>query len=241
MCYITANIDSMLNAEDLPAPEDIPAPEEISTPEAAAPETSGVADQLIAATSHQNVDPLYNPVLDRFSKGDPIPIDEAIKGTNPRYNPNVEAYNSNCARCVQNYELRRRGFDVTANAYKADSSQFQFNYINATWKDLENKSAQLSKKYVANAKVRDRLSSDIIAQNPEGARGFLQMGWKGRNVGHVINWEIKDGEVQFIDAQTSTIWDANYSAWKRMSTPRWVRIDDKRPSDSILKYIEGGQ
>jgi len=241
MCYITANIDSMLNAEDLPAPEDIPVPEEISTPEAAAPETSGVADQLIAATSHQNVDPLYNPVLDRFPKSDPIPIDEAIKGTNPRYNPNVEAYNSNCARCVQNYELRRRGFDVTANAYKADSSQYQFNYINATWKDLENKSAQLSEKYVANAKVRDRLSSDIIAQNPEGARGFLQMGWKGRNVGHVINWEIKDGEVQFIDAQTSTIWDANYSAWKRMSTPRWVRIDDKRPSDSILKYIEGGQ
>jgi hypothetical protein len=110
-----------------------------------------------------------------------------------------------------------------------------------TWKDLEGKSAILSKKYVANARVRDNLIKDITAQNPEGARGFLQMGWKGRNAGHVINWEIKDGQVNFIDAQTSKIWDAGYRAWRDMKTPQWVRIDHLRPTDNVLDYIKGGK
>ena len=205
------------------------------------PDASAEAQSAAIEGDQVNVDPLANPVLDRFNAGKPFSIEDAIKGTNPRYERGVEAYDSNCARCVQNFELRRRGYDVTANAYRNDLSQVQYNYIGSTWKDLEGKGAMLSKKYVANAKVRDTLIRDITGQNPEGARGFLQMGWKGRKVGHVINWEIKDGEVNFIDAQSGNIWDAGYRAWRQMSTPRWVRIDHLRPTDNVLRYIEGGK
>lgn len=51
-----------------------------------------------------------------------MPDDEALSGTNPRYNANLPAdkkntiddYSHNCANCVVAYEMRKRGYPVTA-------------------------------------------------------------------------------------------------------------------------------
>ena len=40
-------------------------------------------------------------------------IDEDLKAVNPKYKPNSE-WARNCQKCVPTYELRRRGYDVTA-------------------------------------------------------------------------------------------------------------------------------
>jgi hypothetical protein len=46
-------------------------------------------------------------------KGLPIEMEEAAKGTNPKYALNT-GYKYNCQRCVPIYELRRRGYNVSA-------------------------------------------------------------------------------------------------------------------------------
>ena len=48
-----------------------------------------------------------------IKKGAELTIEDAVKGANPNYHSSHD-YKINCQRCVQAYELRRRGYDVVA-------------------------------------------------------------------------------------------------------------------------------
>jgi SPP1 gp7 family putative phage head morphogenesis protein len=193
-------------------------------------------------------DPLYNSILDKFTQGAPMSIEDAASGANPNYTESKTArnvdYTKNCARVVQNYELRRRGFDVEANAYVNDMSQHVIKFVGKTWENPEKPGIdsysliQQGPKNAANAfKALDKL----VSQSPESSRGFLWWEYKPGmgGGGHVINWEIKNGKAIFIDAQQNEIIDASHSFWKDGKNYQFIRVDNLKPTDSIAQYIKG--
>lgn len=53
----------------------------------------------------------------RDADNKPMSIEKALEGTNPHFNSIKGDYKNNCQRCVQVYEMRRRGMDVSAAPY----------------------------------------------------------------------------------------------------------------------------
>jgi hypothetical protein len=117
----------------------------------------------------------------------------------------VRTTNNNCVLASTAYELRRRGLNVLPkqaskgrNSSASQRAWFQVDGIHETMVDgLKG----------TRAKARHRIISEHVAARHEpGQRGTIRAGWKGRNFGHIWNWEVlDDGEVQFLDAQTGQI------------------------------------
>jgi SPP1 gp7 family putative phage head morphogenesis protein len=227
---------STVSADEIAAEEEGTSPSDTSVSDVAS---------LAQSLADNAANPLYNPVLDGFSQGAPRSIDNLeswINDVNPNYETGKTAWTNNCARVVQNAELNMRGIFTEANeADLRGNSQVASEYIQKTWKDAQGRSAISSTPLRATAKIEENLTKEILANNPEGARGFLRMRYKGNSSGHVINWVVKDGKVKFIDFQVRRVWEPNDRMFKLMSKPQWARIDNLRPTDNILEYIKGGK
>ena len=98
----------------------------------------------------------------------------------------------NCATCSLVYDLRRRGYDVSANAttnmaVQLNSKNISDYYKNATPDKYSNYDDCLSK----------------MKSYPDGARGTFS-GMVRNGGGHAIAWEKKNGTITYYDCQSST-------------------------------------
>lgn len=124
--------------------------------------------------------------------------EEDMKAVNPNFNGRqTEGYNMNCMYCSTVYDLRRRGYDVTAHSRTAGGKTDEI---------LD---------YYKGAKV-ERIMSNNAAKNrsdlykaleslPEGSRGNLCMSGSIFG-GHSIAWEVRGGKPTLIDAQLGREW-----------------------------------
>lgn len=128
-----------------------------------------------------------------------------LKRVNPDYYTNKEEVTHNCMLCTSTYDLRRRGYDVTAARTESGFTTDQI------------------KKWYPKAKIekvtgRDefgrysaqRQTDKVIAalgKQGEGARGNIMVMWKGTGGGHSMAYEVRNGKVQIIDAQTGKVYD----------------------------------
>lgn len=123
-----------------------------------------------------------------------------LKRVNPDYYKQNEAVTHNCMLCTSTYDLRRRGYEVTAARTE------------------EGFSTSLVKKWYPNAKIKtvngsdqygrfdtqrqiDNVVSELTKQG-NGARGNIMVHWKGTGGGHSMAYEVRDGSLNIIDAQT---------------------------------------
>lgn len=148
-----------------------------------------------------------------------ISAEELINGVNPKrhadiFDDDYMGAHMNCFNTTLAYEMRKRGYDVTAslneNATLAES-------IGRYFKGLHSKSIN-SFKYDENAmfgsvldvdtpekllerglKVQKALSDDLLKSYPDGARGNMSLPLF--NGGHAISWEIKNNKVVFSNPQ----------------------------------------
>ena len=58
----------------------------------------------------------------------------ALHSINPRFNENINAWDQNCQRCVPAYEMRRRGYNVSANPISPSDSYLSYHPYEV-WKD----------------------------------------------------------------------------------------------------------
>jgi len=198
----------------------------------------------------KQIDHLYEPYLEQFefkpgsfTTMDPKEIQETI---NPHY-ASGDKFKVNCARVVQNFELRRRGYVVEANTgHELEATMIRLDqvsetYIEKTWLDpVTGKAPKIHQAGTYGLGGEFQLCSRSILDelgNQEGARGFLEMSHQAGPGGHVINWEIKNGEVVFIDAQTGNVWPEGYSSWAKMRRFTWVRVDNCKPTQTVLRFI----
>ena len=150
-----------------------------------------------------------------------IEADTGIKGPGTEaVPPDSRSRMLNCQKCVTAYELRRRGYDVTALPGKDGTGEEGLmrwfpglkkqwrrpeNSIPDTWvKDVGLPTRGFSDFYAADvegAKTRkSAATTHIINAYPKDSRGVLLLGF-GADSMHVVNWERNVKSVDFRDAQ----------------------------------------
>lgn len=150
-------------------------------------------------------------------RGKPMGPAQASKGTNPHYNPQFDAYSSNCQRCVLAYEARRRGYDVTAlPTYSGDLLPSGGDYL---------KALSSPDTIIVGASKR-RLESQMVAFG-SGSRAIVQVA-RGRS-GHAFIAENMNGKIRYIDPQTNRRYTGiNLSHVRSASV---TRIDNQQFTD----------
>jgi SPP1 gp7 family putative phage head morphogenesis protein len=134
-----------------------------------------------------------------IKRGTPIPADKALAGANPMYTTGGMAYSKNCQRCVQTYELRRRGYDVEAKPYdfeKGAAQEIRFGYEMYQDPDVYG----VYKAHLVKDKISKIQAQKMIDSMPDGARGSVLFAWDSKK-GHTFSFERIDGKTLFIDPQ----------------------------------------
>ena len=155
-----------------------------------------------------------------------------------------DEYYSNCYSCTMAYEMRRRGYDVTA--IPDDNGEFSADYILNTFIG-SNKESQHVRRELSNYKEKisdddlNMLESTLKSKFSDGARGNLAVGWTRYGSGHSISWEIQDGDLIIRDCQTGEVYhslkeisDRTYGMWRIDFT----RLDNLEVTDNICRYVE---
>lgn len=123
---------------------------------------------------------------------------------NPKYHTGKAEYTTNCLDSVITYELRRRGYNVTA---KPNYERFpNSNIILSIFPGIYVHGLKgHNKTYLSRQSLLSRLQA-----MPDGARGCIDWeftGVDGLNDGHIISFEKYNGNIIFIDPQQGIIGD----------------------------------
>lgn len=112
---------------------------------------------------------------------------------------------SNCTNCVVAYDLRRRGFDVTAE-YAQDGRSSE-DYASAYKGGKFNRYTVKSSSIDDHNKLVHRAVKDILSQG-DGARGFIEMDYRGHpDWQHVMVYEVKGKTFSLLDGQSNERFD----------------------------------
>lgn len=147
-----------------------------------------------------------------------------LNKTNPNYLPETE-WSINCQRCVPTYEMRRRGYDVTAFP-KLGENDYLCRHPFDVWENPDVISTTGS--------GQDRIV-EKMSEWGDGARAQVVVVWKGVPSGHTFIVENVQGEIRFIDPQTGNENCSRYFNRVEDSRTLFCRIDDQIPSDYILQ------
>lgn len=147
--------------------------------------------------------------------------EEDMKLVNPSRGSGEADIQNNCGYCTLAYDMRRRGYDVTAkkDANGTDPFELYKNY----YKDAKPPERVIPKQYedmlkkYENArpymittdrdykKYQKALMNDLqteLLKQGDGARGYLGVRWSGTNSSHSIAYEVSGGKVSVMDAQS---------------------------------------
>ena len=147
-------------------------------------------------------------------------VEEDAKAVNPGHNREIEKTNSNCVYCSMTYEMRRRGFDVTAelrdkamNGKKATVEAFpgakpvpiDYNHIykkppyNSEYQaqfKLDDKSTMTKLKQM-DVLAKQGLNYDIskafnktMKSDYKGTRGSIMVQWPSGYGGHALSYDV---------------------------------------------------
>lgn len=169
-------------------------------------------------------------VLDGFNrKARMVEPSEDIKEVNPNYATGLYKWTHNCQRCVPTYELRRRGYAVTAKPQP-------YSDVN---KDLLARQPWLAwdSPQIIGYKTRADIERTMAAME-DGTRVQIKIVWKNGE-GHTFVAEKHGDKIAFIDPQTGNMDCSNYfdnmkNSWDNLF---WV-ISGKSPTDRILDCCE---
>lgn len=169
-------------------------------------------------------------------KGKEMSMAEAFFDANPYYSDNYAEFSQNCQRCVFAYEMRRRGYDVTAlPTYQGDDMPRGSN-----WQQAMSGMARVN---VGKSTERATIKSieNQMAAWGEGSRGIVRVKWAGGNSGHVFNVEQKNGKLYVYDVQSKkrTIGKAYLKEtmqYTTLSHTELFRTDNATPTSS-MRYM----
>ena len=181
------------------------------------------------------------------AKGSPIPIADAIVKTNPHFNRSFREYSENCQRCVVAYEMRRRGYDVTALPTYAGDTLPRVAHVSSDgkiygrWKGAFRDAKPVNVGVPGNNKkaesgVIGNIEKQMKSFGP-GSRGVVQIFYRGGG-GHVFNVENSGGRIVYAEAQSGMV--KNIS--KTMNhvdtgTVNLVRTDNLHISERAKNFV----
>lgn len=156
--------------------------------------------------------------------------EEDLKRVNPDFNDFNSNSKSNCVLCTMTCEMRKRGYDVTANKagigyYDNELKNFFKNYkvehIGDT-KSIKNDSKTIGEE----GSFANRIVNRIEKSQPEGSRGNLSVQWTMFGGGHSMYYEIKNGKMVIYDGQSGKIYSNPEKILKKCSSVDIGRLDN---------------
>ncbi len=144
--------------------------------------------------------------------------------TNPNYSPYTE-WSFNCQRCVPTYEMRRRGYDVTAFP-KLDRNDYLCRHPFDVWENPDiTRTTGTGKESIV----------ERMSEWGDGTRAQIVIVWRGVPQGHTFIAENVGGVVRFIDPQNGDEDVSWYFNGVEDNQTLFCRIDELIPSDYILQ------
>ena len=142
---------------------------------------------------------------------------------------------TNCTQCTLAWELRQRGWDVTAKDIGGKNFIQFTDYYGASPYDW---------KFYADFREADK--SIFLRDMPDGARGAIQFGRRYGRSGHIFNWKKENGHIVYYDAQTGDRWDRDrigllmqwYFPPGEVSDVKLLRMDSLRIPKKALEWID---
>lgn len=182
----------------------------------------------------------YDTLKDAIgNKGRPMGMANAVLNANPHFDPNMtyKEFTENCQRCVVAYELRRRGYDVTAQpTHQGDKLPYGFTRRDGIRQGFWMGAFQNAKPEKIADSPRALLAK--MQQYGEGSRAILQISWKGTHSGHVINIEYRHGRILMFDPQIGKRYNPQeFFREVKSGTSQVVRTDNLRISERAKKSV----
>lgn len=211
--------------------------------------TSGTIKSQDRSNAQKASNPDVQEILNQYPviEGQHSYLDD-IKATNPHYSESKKNgdkyYTYNCQCCVNAYEARRRGYDVTAGKrlLKNDTLPYMTNakgWANVYEDGVNNLIPCFSR---TSEGVRKKVSEQIASWG-NGARCIVRVQWRGGG-GHVFIGECHDGTVVFLDPQNANLDASDYFGLAKVNQTYVLRTDDKEFSTLIQEccdyIIQGG-
>lgn len=167
---------------------------------------------------------MLESTLDMKQKTKATSIERDVKVSNPKFNGLANGYSNNCSNVTMTYELRRRGYDVTAKPLFGGRPS---NEIDKMFGNPKITSMKPSYEKGNKVKPADQVRASIGKQ-PPGARGAIRVRYEGAGMGHIFNWEMTKTGVRFVDAQDSGRKKDRplNSRGSKLSNVEWFRTDN---------------
>lgn len=161
---------------------------------------------------------------------------EAVTGTNPMFDEGPE-YRNNCQRCVVAYEMRRRGYAVTAMPRPMTNDhppRPAADYDTNRWKTAF-KGTWIE--------CGDETGENEIERNLHkwgiGSRAIVHVTWKfSGDQSHVFIAEKLKNGIVFVDPQTGDMNVRRYFKSAEAGKTSIMRIDNAEPTELVLKYCK---
>ena len=167
-------------------------------------------------------DPIENAI--GVTQGSPMTIEEARKGANPNFNLDVQNQ-VNCQRCVQAYELRRRGYNVEAMPKPKDAKQNRVSWGSECFNGFGASKGDAIRAYTINQ--TEAMVKKELANAPDGTRYSIYIKWKSARSAHVFVAEKVGGVVKYLDPQVDEADASGYFARGSRGKFGFFRMDDK--------------
>lgn len=151
--------------------------------------------------------------------------------TNPLFDSGDDAYVNNCVHCVQAWELRRRGLDVTASGLPGE-----FGTGRSAADALGNWKGDPQRRLVL---TNPKKADNVVSTWPPGARGWAVIWWN-KGGSHIFAVEKgKDGKVTWVDPQAGrTLRDLSEYTSRAQDRIDLVRVDDLQPDpEEVAQFI----
>lgn len=156
-----------------------------------------------------------------------------LSAVNPAVHNMNDNTKNNCMLCTTTYDLRKRGFDVTA---QLDSQGYNLHDLKKWYPKA---TVQKNNRYGADGRALnqkeyvDKTIKNLLKQG-DGARGNIMVQFNGGG-GHSIIYEIQNGKVVFKDGQINKVYSSPEKFLNRTTVNAFARLDNVEPNYEEIK------
>lgn len=168
---------------------------------------------------------------------------EDMERVNPGFMNFDRNTKNNCMLCTVAYDLRRRGYDVSADVarYGYDQADAAKWYKGAKLVKVANTKQSfgnyLKYKTGFNSEVAKKVKNELVKQG-DGARGNLMMVWDWSGSGHSVAYEVDNGKLILRDCQTNRVYKRPETLLNFSVGASYVRLDNVDPDFKMIKKEE---
>lgn len=159
---------------------------------------------------------------------------------NPQFHNFDKNTKNNCMLCTSAYDLRRRGYEVEAK--KASVGYFDNDikawYPKAKIEKIEDSEAKYKYRPM-NEKMMKQVKNTLISQG-DGARGNLMITWANTFSGHSVAYEVTNGALTLVDAQSGKVYKDPDKLLRRCSKSlTYARLDNVKFNKKTIREVAG--